>query len=126
MPRKSFALDNYTRLSETHKMKLIGNAPRYVTEPTTWQCEVCGRYHQKSYNAIRHHSPCVCRTSITLKKSDYLLLSSKLGITWMGEYPATNKIKINWSTKSGKVFKASYHELAYSKIPKRLMEYINE
>jgi hypothetical protein len=124
MARKPLGRNEYVLRGKRHQMTLIGETAPTVSTPTWWRCDVCGRELHKSMNAIIHHSPCVCRTEMTLKAHDYETLATQLGITWSGQYPVNNKIKIEWFGRGGISFYASYSELAYGFIPSRLKGYI--
>lgn len=124
MGRKSLTRDEYEKRGKKHHMTLIGDVPSRISMPTHWRCDICGRELYKSLVATQYHSPCICRTPLTLKPDDYSALASRLGITWCNEYPVSNKVKINWIGRDGQPFVASYSELAYDFIPSRLRGYI--
>lgn len=124
MAKKSLSRAEYVLRGKHHQMTLLGDAPQRATMPTLWRCDVCGRELEKSVNAIMWHSPCICRTPLTLKPNDYSELANRLGIQWQNEYPHNNKVKVSWIGVHGESFKASYTELAYDFIPSRLKGYL--
>lgn len=119
MPRKSLTLYHYNGLAEKSKCQLVGDVPNRATIPTQWVCLVCGRNLNKSYNAMKYHSICVCRSEMVLKREDYQALAERLGVKWLGQYPPNSKVVVSWSGTSG-VFLASYHQLAYGFISQKL------
>lgn len=125
MARKPLSREEYVTRGKRYRMTLLGDIAPTVSSPTMWSCDVCGRVLKKSLNAIIFHSPCVCRTQMTLKASDYESLANQLGIQWSGQYPINNKVRIEWFGKGGVSFPASYSELAYGFISSRLRVYID-
>ena len=125
MARRPLNREEYEKRGALHKMTLIGEPAPTVATPTMWRCDVCGRELYKSLNSLIFHSPCICRTQVTLKPSDYEYLANRLEIVWGGFYPKTNKVKIMWVGRNGESFIASYSELAYDFIPNRLKGYID-
>lgn len=128
MGRKSKQLKDYLDLAAASDLEFLDPvSPRRTSVPCRWRCRQCQRLLRKSYNDVRQ-SPCVCRTSKTLKVTDYEQLAQRFGLEWRGKtLPKTNKVVTLWySSATESMFEASYAQLSYDKIPKRFKVYITD
>lgn len=120
---------DYETLAAEKDLEFLGvTTPESIKFSTQWKCKRCGRLIRKSYdNAIHHEAGCIC-WSKSLQRSDYDLLGERLGISWDAlEFVPNISTQTVWkSNRLGVYFRASYRELAYGRIPKRLRLYVTE
>jgi hypothetical protein len=126
MGRPNLTINDYEEQAALKGLKLIGKAPESVYDKATWECLNCGKRMRKTYRAVyfRDHG-CRCSNGVGKKEVDYNQLASKLGIVWVKGtiFPSSTKIQTEWKTKHGRVFSASYYQMAHA-IPKFIREII--
>jgi hypothetical protein len=120
---------DYEALAEQRDLVFMGSTtPESIKISTVWKCKRCGRVIRKSYdNTRQHENGCIC-WSKSLTLDDYQELGNKLEIDWSAlEFVPNISTKTMWkSRKLGVYFNASYRELAYDRIPKRLRIYVKQ
>lgn len=113
---------DYVTEGELRGMTFLGPVPKSVRDMTMWECNICGRVHEKSLSAVRRR-PCICRTDKVLDEQAYHDMAYEYSIKWIGNKKPKNQYeKTDWLVGEN-AFSESYHRL--SRKPKSLVYYIN-
>jgi len=117
---------DYIRLGRSKGLSFIDTkTPSTIRKKSHWRCRRCGLEHHKSYIAVRDGEyGCRCQNELTLNEEQYYKLANDLQIQYAPQdfIPRNNKQKVRWIGRNGKEVMASYHELAYGHISKRLVK----
>lgn len=127
MGRPALTIQDYQVIAGANDLQCnVFTPPSTIYTPVEWECLVCGRKMRKSYHDVKYGAnACMCRNSLTLKAADYHKLAHQLNIQWIGSHlPQNNKDETLWRSVDGRLFNATYHELAYA-VPKRLRKYLD-
>jgi len=135
MAKASLTRADYQKAAAQKGLEFIDMmTPKSVYDPTKWKCLNCGRLMTKSYRAVYYGEyGCRCRNEQTLKGRRYNDLAERLGIQWVPDHhrhnsdaiviPSNTKTPTKWlNIASGETVEATYHQLAYGRIPNGIAE----
>lgn len=129
MARRSLTRQDYEILAQQYDLIFAAaQPPAQARHTTVWRCVHCGRLRQCSYNNVKYgKNGCICRSGITLTDTDYQALAGSLSLRWSGQrVPENAHIKTMWfSPASNSGFMASYHDIGYGRISRKLKRLIN-
>lgn len=128
MARPSFSITEYRALASEKGLILLSDNPPYsIRLKTHWKCANCGKEHHKSFHQLKYsrNASCRCYNGMSLPVSAYYELGNKLGVQYASMFPPSNIMEeVSWVTLDDRIFRASYHQLGYGKIPEKLREYV--
>lgn len=128
MARPSLQREDYEELAEKRGLTFVPTyVPTLSRSKAFWKCKYCGGDIFISFHKLRYKSHgCICQNGRRNSIDCYQMLAQRLDIKLDngGLQPRNIFQKLQWRSPEGEPFEASYHELAYQSIPKRLRKYV--
>lgn len=112
---------DYRNIAKKSKVQWLGKKLPIATHVSTqWECLLCGRVLNKSYQRMKNYkNACRCRSNSIKTPTDYRSLAFKLSERFSTkiefpeqEYPQNTYQKVIWIINSVKISE-TYHNLAY-------------
>lgn len=93
--------EDYYKLASKKNFIYLGPFPKNTHMHTSWECKICKKvYNNISYHDIKRNSKCPkCSNRTLLLEQDYIDLSHKNNIIFIGPTPLGNKELTKWKCR---------------------------